>query len=74
MTTGCVHRWLVPAASGKREDVATCKLCGATKTVPISWPNDWPDARRKRLEAAMMAPIAVPTRPSWVRAKEKGER
>ena len=72
--TACVHHWLIPAAAGKREDGATCKLCGATKMMAISWPYDWPDARRKRLEAAMMAPIAVPRQSTWVRAKEKGER
>ena len=54
------------------KDGATCKLCGATKTVPISWPRDWPEAGHERQKTR--APIAVPTRATWVRAKEKGER
>ena len=68
----CAHHWLIPAASGKREDVATCKLCGTTKTVPISWPRDWPEAGRERQKTK--APISLPRVASWVRAKEKGER
>ena len=68
----CAHHWRIPAARGLREDVATCRLCGATKTMAISWPYDWPEAGHERQKTR--APIAVPTRATWVRAKEKGER
>lgn len=48
MTDVCLHRWQIPAASGKREDVATCNVCGATKLQPISWPYDWPGISKLR--------------------------